>query len=87
MDSDHALVLALKYRIEVDRFGTQWLFNSDNQLHCEDGPAVLFADGSKIWIVKGLRHRVDGPAVKYPDGSCNWYLGGVPLRTKGTTAK
>ena len=48
MDSDHALVLALKYRIEVDRFGTQWLFNSDDQLHCEDGPAVLFADGSKI---------------------------------------
>ena len=79
MDSDHALVLALKYRIEVDRFGTQWLFNSDNQLHCEDGPAVLFADGSKFWIVKGLRHRVDGPAVKYPDGSCNWYLDGVPL--------
>ena len=54
MDSDHALVLALKYRIEVDSFGTQWLFNSDNQLHCEDGPAVEYPDGSCNWYLDGV---------------------------------
>lgn len=86
MDSDHALVLALKYRIEVDRFGTQWLFNSNNQLHCEDGPAVLFADGSKIWIVKGLRHRVDGPAAEYADGTCEYWRHGMPVRESPNAA-
>ena len=64
----------------MDSFGTQWLFNSDNQLHCEDGPAVLFADGSKIWIVKGLRHRVDGPAAEYADGTCEYWRHGMPVR-------
>lgn len=33
------------------------------RLHCEDGPAVVSADGSWVWFRHGRIHRDDGPAV------------------------
>jgi hypothetical protein len=40
---------------------TVWCLNG--QLHREDGPAVEWADGSKIWCQHGKFHRLDGPAI------------------------
>ena len=31
--------------------------------HREDGPAVIFADGTPSWFLNGKLHRLDGPAV------------------------
>jgi hypothetical protein len=27
--------------------------NEDFELHCEDGPAVIFPEGDKYWMIKG----------------------------------
>lgn len=64
----------LKYRIEVDRYGTRWYRNAMGQLHRDDGSAVESADGGKFWYQNGLRHRTDGPAVEYVDGSKEWWI-------------
>lgn len=32
-------------------------------LHREDGPAILWPNGSSEWRVNGKLHRLDGPAV------------------------
>ena len=64
----------LKYRIEVDKWGTRHYCNSANQLHRINGPAVLCADGTEFWYQNGLRHRTDGPAIMWPDGRKWWYL-------------
>ena len=46
---------ALKYRIEVDTRGTRWYYNSANQLHRDDGPAIEYSDGVKPWYINGKR--------------------------------
>jgi len=54
---------------------TRW-FNSNRQLHREDGPAVIWADGCKFWYQNGEQHREDGPAVEMISGTKEWYIKG-----------
>jgi len=67
---------ALKYRIEVDKWGTRRYFNSANQLHRIDGPAIEWAIGTKEWWQNGQRHRTVGPAVELPSGGKEWWING-----------
>jgi hypothetical protein len=46
-------------------------------LHREDGPAVEWADGDKVWFANGERHRLDGPAIELNDRYKAWYVNGV----------
>ena len=64
---------------EVDRVGTVRYRNSDDQLRREDGPAVEWEDGTRMWFLDGLLHREDGPAVEGADGSLQWFLDGKRL--------
>ena len=68
---------ALKYNIVVTANGTRKYYNSAGELHREDGPAVIWTDGTYAWFQNGLRHRINGPAVVWTDGTKWWYLYGV----------
>jgi hypothetical protein len=46
----------------VDRWGYEGKF-VDGKLHCEDGPARTWTNGSAEWYIHGVTHRIDGPAV------------------------
>jgi hypothetical protein len=46
----------------------------NGKLHCEDGPAVEWIDGSKEWYVDGKYHCIDRPAVEYIFGNKLYYL-------------
>ena len=70
---------SLKYRIEVDMCGTRRYYNSAGQLHRENGPAVEWPDGDKLWYQNGQLHRTDGPAVESFDGYREWWFNGVEL--------
>ena len=48
----------------------------DGFLHCEEGPALIFDTGTKIWFFGGKRHRLDGPACEYVNGFKEWYIDG-----------
>lgn len=39
--------------------------DDDGQLHCDNGPAVVYSTGKKEWWVHGKQHRDDGPAVEF----------------------
>lgn len=39
-------------------------YKLNGKSHREDGPAVEFSEGSKIWCKHGEYHRLDGPAIK-----------------------
>ena len=67
---------ALKYRIEVDKFGTRRYYNSVEQLHRDGGPAVVWANSDNFWYQNGQLHRTDGPAVEWGDGTKEWWLNG-----------
>jgi hypothetical protein len=55
----------------------------NGKLHCEDGPAVERADGSKQWYRHGLVHREDGPALELKDGTKAWFRDGQLHREDG----
>jgi hypothetical protein len=48
--------------------------NEHGLLHREDGPAIVWNDGTKAWFINGEYHREDGPAIEWSDGSKFWYL-------------
>jgi hypothetical protein len=58
----------------IDIHGNQFYYNGGNQYHRENGPAVIYADGTQYWYKNGRRHRIDGPAVIHASGYTCWYL-------------
>jgi hypothetical protein len=52
-------------------------FDENDELHKEDGPAVIWSDGSEFWYLHGQLHRIDGPAIEFPNGYKMWYIDGV----------
>jgi hypothetical protein len=71
-----------EYKVEVSEYSTRW-YNSKDQLHREDGPAVECINGTKAYYINGKRHRVDGPAVEYADESKHYYINGKLHREDG----
>ena len=53
------------------------------QLHREDGPAYIGADGLKSWYIHGELHRTDGPAVIEATGATAYYQNSKLHRTDG----
>jgi len=55
----------------------------NDELHREDGPAVIDEDGEQQWYINGELHREDGPAVIDGDGEQQWYINGELHREDG----
>ena len=83
MTTNAELYEALKYRVDVDEYGTRRYYNDAGRLHRLDGPAIVWRSGSMQWWLNGQRHREDGPAVEHMDGTRMWLLYGRLHRTNG----
>ena len=57
--------------------------NDKGQYHREDGPAIIWSNGSKFWYINGNLHREDGPAIIYSDGQHHWFINGFRHREDG----
>ena len=71
--------------INVSEYGTK-LYYSDREmkiLHREDGPAIEWAKGDKLWYVNGKLHREDGPAVERANGYKAWFINDKRHREDG----
>ena len=66
----------MKKTIEVNEHGTT-VRRMNGELHCDDGPAIEWADGSKFWCKKGIYHREDGPAIEMANGKKEYWLNGL----------
>lgn len=47
--------------------------------HREDGPAVEYSNGTKLWCRSGLLHREDGPAYERRDVEEEYYIEGIRI--------
>ena len=52
-----------KSKMEIDSDGDKTWRNSQGQLHNEEGPAVIYNDGTKAWLINGKLHRENGQAL------------------------
>ena len=75
-----------EYRVTVNSDYTKW-YNSKNELHRLDGPAIEWVDGSKEWWYNGNLHRLEGPAAEYKNGQKEWYIGGIKYTEEEFLAK
>jgi len=57
--------------------------NNTKTFRGTDGPAIEWADGTKLWYQNGRRHRTDGPAVEWTSGNREWYQNDKFHRTDG----
>lgn len=58
---------------ETKNNGRFYKDDATGMVHREDGPAVEWGDGTKIWYVGGKRSRVGGgPAMEFADGTKVW---------------
>jgi hypothetical protein len=48
-----------RYKVDVDENGTKSWHNVNDEFHCEDGPAIERADGSKEWWLYGKKLTED----------------------------
>lgn len=71
-------------RVYADR--TEW-YNKEGKQHRENGPAVEFVNGSKLWYKEGQFHREDGPALESAIGDKLWYINGQLHREDGPAAE
>lgn len=78
MPTEAELFDALRHRIAVcQRTGIRRYYNHSGQLHREDGPAVIWRDGSEAWFHNGKLHRTTGPAVALTNRTTTWWIHGV----------
>lgn len=66
--------------IETER--SVYFILENRKIHNNNGPAIVRANGNKIWYVNGLLHRLDGPAIE--DVVCNefsYFINGDVLYT------
>lgn len=55
----------------------------NGQIHRNDAPAVIYADGTQKWYRHHKCHREDGPAIERADGAKEWLFDGLPHREDG----
>ena len=67
-------------RTRLKHEGTVRYFK-DAQFHRDDGPTVIWRDGSEYWYQNGYLHRDGGPAVIFSRGDRMWYRNGQCDRT------
>ena len=77
-------------QMEIDEYGTKIWRDLNGHFHRENGPAIEYVDGAKLWYINGQLHRVDGAAVEYTngpavefDGLKEWYINGRLHRVDG----
>jgi len=54
--------------------GTKRYYDENGEFHREDGPALEWPNGIKVWYKHGKVHREDGPAKDYGDGIHYYYF-------------
>jgi len=64
----------------------KWHSMLNGQTHNSLGPAFIYDDGEKAWLVNGKLHRLDGPAVECADGRKKWYVDGRCIHKQDFTS-
>ena len=58
---------------EIKKHGSATIYYKEGKVHREDGPAIIYENGTKKWYVNDLRHREGSPAIEWADGDRMWF--------------
>ena len=58
-----------------DYHNSIYYYKKDTQIvHNPYGPAIIYRDGTKIYLIESKYHRLDGPARILPNGEGAYYI-------------
>lgn len=80
---DYAEAFGYDCRVFCEDGVSDIIWGLNGRPHRTDGPAIVYATGTKKWHINGQLHKTDGPAVEHACGSKHWYLYGQLHRTDG----
>jgi hypothetical protein len=69
-----------EYTVRVYTNRTEW--RNNGKLHRDDGPAIEYKNGDKLWYQHDKLHRLDGPAIEYENGSQLYFLNDIEYSKK-----
>jgi hypothetical protein len=72
-----------KRRYNKDYIYAYYTIKYSKVLHREDGPALIYNDGTKHWYRYGRLHRLGGPAAEWESGTMEWCVNGRYHREDG----
>ena len=74
-----------KYYVTVDGASTtRWYKDAKCTIrHRENGPAIEYSNGDRVWYQNGQLHRIDGPAIEGMSRHKEWWQNGQLHRTDG----
>lgn len=61
----------------INKFGNREWYNDKGEYHNENGPAIIWPDGTQFWFINGQAHRTDGPSYIGSDGYQSWCINGI----------
>ena len=68
--------------VVVGENAVYFMKNKNGMYHRDNGPAVIYATGVKVWYKHGNGHRIDGPAIESPQYKNLWYINGINVDDK-----
>jgi len=58
-----------------DYHNSIYYYKKDTQIvHNPYGPAIIYRDGTKVYLIESKYHRLDGPARILPNGEGAYYI-------------
>lgn len=57
----------------VNQHGVRYHYVND-EIHCDDGPAIETSSGAKLWYNNNKLHNDNGPAIVNSSGSKEWWF-------------
>lgn len=70
-------------KVVINFRGIKTYRDNKGRLHREDGPAVIYPDGSKFYHVNGSRTSITQPTSYFDNGYVEWNLYAIPHRDNG----
>jgi hypothetical protein len=61
--------------VATNEYGDEF-WKSNGYYHREDGPAIIYKNGTQSWYSNGELHRADGPAIITNNGDLFWFVKG-----------
>jgi hypothetical protein len=66
----------------IDNDGVIRFFNKKGEIHNQKGPAIIYPNGDKFYLIRNFLHRKNGPAIEWATGEKEYYWLDKPIEEK-----
>ena len=65
--------------LRIVDFSDRIEWRKEDKIHREDGPAIEYHNGDRLWLMEDVLHREEGPAIEWNNGNTDYFVYGIQL--------